>query len=150
KQGDVDHERSEKLSGEQQLVGGTPAFMAPEQAVGEPVDGRSDLYSLGCVAFWLLTGMPVFRGRTAIETMMMHVHVEADAPSTCTDRPIPSELDAIVLDCLAKEPAGRPQTADDLAARLARVRTDGEWTASRAREWWDTHRPMAGRISLPS
>ena len=149
KHGDGGDEAADKLSGEQQMVGGTPAFMAPEQAVGDPVDARSDLYSVGCVAFWLLTGVPVFRGRTAVETMMMHVHVEPDPPSHCTDRPIPPELDAIVLSCLAKEPAARPQTADDLAARLGAIRTPQAWTAERARDWWDAQRPATGRISLP-
>lgn len=149
KQGDAPEEGADKLSGEQQIVGGTPAFMAPEQAVGDPVDGRSDLYSVGCVAFWLLTGTPVFKGRTPIETMMMHVHVKPEAPSLCTDRPIPTELDAVVLALLAKEPAARPQTADELAERLARVPTGDEWTAARAREWWDAHRPAAARVSIP-
>ena len=142
-------EGGDKLSGEQQMVGGTPAFMAPEQAVGDPVDGRSDLYSLGCVAFWLLTGTAVFKGRTPIETMMMHVHLKPDPPSHCIDREITPELDALVLACLSKEPAARPQTADELAARLVGVRTANEWTAARAREWWDSHRPASGRISIP-
>jgi hypothetical protein len=149
KQGDGQEEGADKLSGEQQMVGGTPAFMAPEQAVGDPVDGRSDLYSLGCVAFWLLTGTAVFNGRTPIETMMMHVHVKPDPPSHCTDRPIPPELDALVLACLSKEPAARPQTADELAAQLGYVQTGSEWTAARAREWWDAHRPATERISIP-
>jgi len=149
KQGDGSDDAADKLSGEQQMVGGTPAFMAPEQAVGDSVDGRSDLYSLGCVAFWLLTGTAVFKGRTAVETMMMHVHVKPDPPSDCTDRPIPPELDSLVLACLSKDPAARPQTADELAAQLACVRTGNEWTAARAREWWNTHRPVTGRISIP-
>jgi serine/threonine-protein kinase len=123
--------------------------MAPEQAVGDMVDGRSDLYSVGCVAYWLLTGTPVFKGRTPIETMMMHVHVQPERPSMVTNRPIPAELEAVVLACLAKEPNQRPQTADELAARLGTVHLKTEWTSARAREWWDAHRPAAARVSLP-
>ena len=149
KQGDAPEEGSDKLTGEQHIVGGTPAFMAPEQAVGDAVDARSDLYSLGCVAFWLITGTPVFKGRTPIETMMMHVHVQPDRPSACTNLPIPPDLEALVLACLAKEPADRPQTADELSARLAGVKTGSDWTPGRAQEWWGTHRPAPTRVSIP-
>ncbi len=97
-------------------AGGTPAYMSPEQAVGgEEVDGRSDLYSVGCVAYWLLTGTPVFAGPTPIETMMMHVHRRPEPLSRRTERPIPPDLEALVLACLAKEPEDRPRTADELA-----------------------------------
>jgi len=149
KQGDGPDTGTDRLTGEQLVVGGTPAFMAPEQAVGDSVDGRSDLYSLGCVAYWLLTGTLVFTGRTPVETMMMHVHVQPDRPSLVTNRSIPPELEAVVLACLAKEPAQRPQTADELAARLGRVELRNPWTPARAREWWDTHRPAVARVSLP-
>jgi len=149
KQGDGPDAGADRLTGEQLVVGGTPAFMAPEQAVGDTVDGRSDLYSLGCVAYWLLTGTLVFKGRTPVETMMMHVHVQPDRPSLVTNRSIPPELEAVVLACLAKEPTQRPQTADELAARLGSVELGNQWTQARAREWWDTHRPAVARVSLP-
>ncbi|HEU5169499.1 MAG TPA: serine/threonine-protein kinase [Gemmatimonadales bacterium] len=149
KHGGVPEEGADRITGEH-TAGGTPAFMSPEQAVGgDDVDGRSDLYSVGCVAYWLLTGTAVFQGRTPIETMMMHVHRQPEPPSRRAGRPMPAELEAIVLSCLAKEPANRPQTADELAARLARVPAAGEWTAERARRWWDSHRPVTTRISLP-
>jgi tRNA A-37 threonylcarbamoyl transferase component Bud32 len=140
---------ADKLTAEH-FAGGTPAFMSPEQAVGEEdLDGRSDLYSLGCVAYWLLTGTPVFKGRTPIETMMMHVHVKPDPPSLHTNVSIPSELEAIVMSCLAKDVEARPQSADELAQRLAAVRMGAEWTQSRAREWWDANRPVTARVSIP-
>jgi serine/threonine-protein kinase len=117
--------------------GGTPAFMAPEQALGEgEVDARSDLYALGCVAYWLLTGTLVFRGATALETIVMHASREPEPPSRRTTRPIPPDLEAIVLACLAKDPAKRPQTADELAAMLSAAGVGEEWTQARAREWW--------------
>lgn len=126
---------------------GTPAFMSPEQALGEEqVDARSDLYAVGGVAYWLLTGTLVFRGTTPVETVVMHVHSEPEPPSRRTDLPIPAELEAIVLDCLAKKPGHRPQTADELAARLASVPLAREWTARRAREWWDRHRPAGDGV----
>ncbi len=120
-----------------QLAGGTPAFMAPEQALGEDrVDARSDLYAVGCVGYWLLTGTLVFEGATPLETIVMHVHAEPDLPSRRTHLPIPPELEALILTCLAKDPAARPATADELGARLGTVPLERVWTAERAREWW--------------
>ncbi|HET8624668.1 MAG TPA: serine/threonine-protein kinase [Gemmatimonadales bacterium] len=145
-------EDADRLSAENLGAGGTPAYMSPEQAVGdEHLDGRADLYSVGCLAYWLLTGTAVFTGRTPIETMMKHVHTPPDPPSSRTSQPIPRELEAIVLLCLAKEPGARPQTADHLAEMLAGVPTPGEWTLARARQWWDTHRPPTiGRYPRPT
>jgi serine/threonine protein kinase len=121
---------------------GTPAFMSPEQALGEErVDARSDIYAVGGVAYWLLTGTLVFKGATAMETIVMQVHRDPEPPSHRTELAIPAELESIVLECLAKDPGDRPQTADQLAARLAAVPLVREWTDSRAREWWDRHRP---------
>jgi len=125
------------------IAGGTPAFMSPEQALGEELDGRSDIYSVGCVAYWLLTGTLVFRGGTTMETLVMHVSREPEPPSRRTETPIPAELEAVVLACLDKDPDARPRTADELADRLASVPLPREWTARRARKWWDRHRPAA-------
>jgi serine/threonine-protein kinase len=126
---------------------GTPAFMSPEQALGdEGVDARSDLYAVGVVAYWLLTGTLVFKGGTPMETMVMHVHREPEPPSHRTELAIPPELESIVLDCLAKDPRDRPQTADQLAERLAAVPLAREWSDSRAREWWDRHQPARDRV----
>ena len=91
---------------------GTPAFMAPEMALGSPdVDGRADIYALGCVAYWLLTGQPVFKGTTPVATMLSHVREAPVAPSSRTETPVPAALDALILDCLAKDPAA--PAADD-------------------------------------
>jgi serine/threonine-protein kinase len=123
------------------VVGGTPAYMAPEQALGEAVDGRADLYALGCVAYWLLTGHQAFQGRTPMETMMKHVHGSAERPSTRTELPIPAALEDTIMALLAKNPAARPQTADDLAAQLHAIDVDPPWTQERAVQWWDLHYP---------
>jgi plasmid stabilization system protein ParE len=151
KRGSRPEEGADQLTAHNITAGGTPAFMSPEQALGdEAVDGRSDLYAVGCVAYWLLTGTPVFTGRTPMETLLMHVHRGPEPPSRRTHLPIPSDLEAIVMSCLAKDPEVRPQTADELATRLAGVQLGCEWTMLRAREWWDTHRPSPPPSLLPT
>jgi serine/threonine-protein kinase len=122
-------------------VQGTPAFMAPEQAVGATVDARADIYAIGCVAYWLLTGKFVFTADTPMGLLMQHVQAAPTPPSARTDQPIPQTLDRLVLACLAKDPAERPQTARELSARLAAVEGSGGWTQDRARSWWTTHQP---------
>jgi hypothetical protein len=127
------------------VAGGTPAFMSPEQAVSVTVDGRSDLYSLGCVAYWLLTGTPVFSGHTPIETIVHHVKSDPPLPSGHSEISVPPALDSIILSCLAKSPEDRPQSADALARLLESVPFDREWDPERSREWWDLHLPPAGQ-----
>jgi eukaryotic-like serine/threonine-protein kinase len=101
---------------------GTPAYMAPEMVQSETIDGRADLYSLGCVAYFLLTGQLVFQGDTAIQTMFMHLQQEPVPPSQRTENPIPPALERLILACLAKQPEDRPAGAADLAAGLASTR----------------------------
>ena len=128
------------------VVHGTPAFMAPEQAVDRSkVDGRADIYATGCVAYWLLTGELVFTGDTAMATLLHHAHTAPTAPSSRTDLPIPEALDRIVLSCLAKDPADRPQSARELSARLAAVDSASVWTEQRSGDWWTTHQPARRR-----
>ena len=125
---------------------GTPAYGSPETALGDgdAVDGRSDLYSLGCVGFWLLTGTTVFRAANPMQMLLQHVHEEPRAPSRCTELPVPPALDAVILSCLRKDPAERPASAADFAAELQRISVERPWTAERAREWWDRHRLRHG------
>lgn len=120
---------------------GTPAYMAPEIAVGDqPVDHRADLYALGCVAFWLLTGREVFEGATPIAILTQHVRDDPPPPSSLSELAIPEQLDRIVLDCLAKSPAARPASAMELLARLNACPVE-QWTPQQAREWWTLHLP---------
>jgi hypothetical protein len=127
---------------EEEGPSGTPAFMSPEQALGTgQVDARSDLYAVGGVAYWLLTGTLVFQGATPMETIIMQVNRQPEPPSHRTELAIPPELESIVLGCLAKDPVDRPQTADQLEARLAAVPLASAWTDRRAREWWTQYRP---------
>jgi eukaryotic-like serine/threonine-protein kinase len=131
---------AEDLTAAHMSPGGTPAYMSPEQALGEgQVDARTDLYAVGCVAYWLLTGTLVFKGATAMETLVMHVSREPEPPSRRTNRPIPPDLDEIVLACLAKNPAARPQTADELAERLGRARIGEVWSREQAMAWWQAN-----------
>jgi serine/threonine-protein kinase len=121
---------------------GTPAYMAPEMAVDAPdLDGRADLYALGCVAYWLLTGGHVFDADTPVGTILKHVREEPMPPSRRTELCIPAALEAVILSCLAKDPADRPQTASELSFRLQASLGEDPWTAYDAREWWERHLP---------
>jgi tRNA A-37 threonylcarbamoyl transferase component Bud32 len=120
-------------------VPGTPAYMAPEMVLGEPVDGRADIYALGCAAYYLLTGQLVFAAENAMQGLVKRLHEEPAPPSSRTELPIGADLEALVLACLAKESADRP-SAGDLARSLAAVKV-APWTEELAREWWRRHRP---------
>jgi serine/threonine-protein kinase len=123
---------------------GTPAYMAPEVAMGyEHLDGRADIYSLGCVAYFLLTGSPVFDEKTATAMLMAHVRKNPTPPSQCTEVPIPPQLESIVLRCLAKQPEERPKSAQELAHLLASVGGVPQWTQENASEWWQTYLPAS-------
>jgi serine/threonine-protein kinase len=139
KHSDASHARS--LLTLEGVMAGTPGFMAPEIVLGKPgVDGRSDLYSLGCVAYYLLTGQYVFSGDTPVAMVVAHVQMPPEAPSARTEFSISPALDAAVLACLAKDPSDRPDSAWVLDRQLAAaVPADAAWTAGAAREWWDLH-----------
>jgi serine/threonine-protein kinase len=125
------------------VVRGTPAFIAPEQILGgSTVDGRADIYATGCVAYWLLTGELVFTGDTPMALLMHHAHTAPAPPSSRTELPIPAALDRLILSCLAKDPAERPQTAKELSRRLGAIDGADAWTEDRARDWWLRHQPI--------
>ena len=102
---------------------GTATYFSPEQAQGESVDARSDIYSLGCVFYEMLTGHPPFEAETPVAVAYKHVK-ENPFPPSRLNQELPGALDAIVLKCLAKNPANRYQSADDLLADLERFRAD--------------------------
>jgi hypothetical protein len=118
-------------------VTGTPAYLSPEAAMGEPLDQRTDLYSLGCVAYWMLTGQQVFKAATAMQMILQHIQTLPEPPSRRTGLPIPPELEHIVLDCLAKRPSERPPSAWELDDRLAPCQVQSPWTGEDARQWWE-------------
>ena len=124
------------------LAAGTPAFMAPEVALGKAdIDGRADIYALGCVGYWLLTGHRVFDVDGALATVVAHVQEKPVPPSRRTEIPIPESLEGVILTCLEKDPAGRPHNAAQLDAALSACALDTEWDSRRARDWWSIHMP---------
>ena len=132
------------------VLQGTPAYIAPEQVMnGSNVDGRADIYATGCVGYFLLTGKPVFTGDTPMAVVVQHAHSQPAAPSESSELPIPPALDRLILDCLAKSPSDRPQSARELSQRLAEVDMANAWTEDRARDWWGTHQPVPkSRLSV--
>lgn len=129
---------------------GTPGYMAPETLRGGEVDARSDLYAVGAVAYFLLTGRSVFPGKALVDVARRHIFEEPPSPSRIATT-VPPQLDAIVLRCLAKAPAERYPSAvalrDDLLACAALVPFD----PTEARRWWESHaRPGATRAEPPA
>jgi len=123
------------------VISGTPAYLPPEVAQGAALDGRADLYSLGCVAFWLLTQQPVFLGDSAMQLALQHVQEKPTLPSKRTELEIPAALEQIVMQCLEKDPNNRPASATHLDELLARTGLAESWTPERAERWWRQHRP---------
>ncbi len=133
-----------------ELTTGTPAFMAPEMIEpGGTVDARLDIYAMGCVLYWMLTGRLVFDAVNAVSMMLKHLKDKPAPPSARSEEPVPKELDAVVMDCLAKRPEDRPADAAALLDRLRDVPLEVPWTAARAMEWWETHLP-APAIDSPT
>jgi serine/threonine-protein kinase len=127
------------------VVQGTPLYLSPE-AITAPdrVEGRSDLYALGAVGYFLLTGHHVFEGATLVEVCAHHLHTRPVPPSERLGRPLPAPLEALVLECLEKEPARRPASASVLRGRLAALARDLDWSEEDARVWWQRWRARPG------
>lgn len=120
---------------------GTPLYMAPERfRDGSTSDPRSDLYAIGAVGYKLLTGRDVFSGDSAAEIMQQVLFNAAPSPSSKTSQPIPPALDQLIVDCLAKEPAQRPRTAEEILVRLSAIICDAPWDEAEARKWWEERR----------
>jgi serine/threonine-protein kinase len=122
------------------LTPGTPAYMAPELALGDPCDGRADLYALGCVAYYLLTGRLVFEATRGLQLIAKHIQEAPVPPSERTELEVAPELDRVVLACLAKRPEDRPASAVELDRMLAEIEV-GPWSEEEATRWWRTHQP---------
>ena len=122
------------------MTPGTPAYLAPEVGVGDTIDARTDLYALGCVAYFLLTGTLVFEARTAAEMVAKHLLEEPVPPSRRTELAVPVELDRLVLACLAKKPADRPPSAAALSRSLAAIESE-PWGEEQAQRWWQLSSP---------
>ncbi|HKO91021.1 MAG TPA: serine/threonine-protein kinase [Polyangiaceae bacterium] len=132
-------------------IKGTPAYLPPEAVTGEtPVDARSDVYALGCVAYWLVTGQLVFDAPSPMKMAIAHATeaprpVSVRAPGAC-----PAELDRLILQCLSKDKAQRPSSALELSQRLAAIPFTTPWDEERAAAWWRDHVPEAAVLSEES
>jgi serine/threonine-protein kinase len=121
---------------------GTPSFLPPEMAQGiQELDGRTDIYALGCVAYFMLTGQLVFEAPTALAMALAHVQQTPELPSRRTEMEIPPSLERVVMQCLEKDPARRPASARELSRMLAATGLPGAWDSSKAEEWWLLNRP---------
>jgi len=145
---------------EEKGITGTPAVMAPEMMrFGAPVDERADVYALGCVAYWLLTGERVFEAETRNDMLVMHSHQRPVPPSKRAKIEIPAALEQIVMDCLSKNPNKRPQTMRELEDRLMELGIEKHWSRERRMGWWKTYGtpepeleaedPAEGEASVP-
>jgi serine/threonine-protein kinase len=138
-------QRDERLTLEG-AVAGTPAYMCPEAAAGrDNLDARSDVYCLGAVAYFLLTGQPPFAGRSPAQMLAAHIY-EAPAPLTHHRADLPAELQAVVLRCLSKDPEARYPDASAVSTELAECHHIGRWTEEAAADWW---RSRFGRNRYP-
>lgn len=128
------------------VISGTPLYMSPEQALGETPDERSDIYSLGVVAWYLVTGKELFAESNPMKVILAHAHQRPPAPSTF-NADVSTELDSIILACLEKDPDKRPQSASDLHRLLLTVPESTGWSDSDAARWWTCHGcPMKKRL----
>ncbi len=132
--------RPEETSGphtEHKGAVGTPGYMAPEAVTQEyPMDGRSDLYALGCVAYWALTGRPVFLETDPIALLRKHVYGDVEPPSAFASG-IPPALESLILSCMSKDPNQRPPSAEVLWDLLGQIQVGDSWTPEDARIWWE-------------
>jgi eukaryotic-like serine/threonine-protein kinase len=126
-----------KITRQSSIMAGTPLYMSPE-AIQRPalVGPRSDLYAVGAVGYFLITGQPVFTAHTLVDLCHDHVKAIPDSPSQRLGKPVSPELEATLLACLAKNPDQRPQTAHDLNSILSAVRSAASWFDADAAAWW--------------
>ena len=128
------------------VASGTPGYIAPEIALGESaIDHRADLYAVGCVGYFLLTGTLVFSDTNPVTMALKHVQSEPDPPSTRTELPIPESLEALIMRCLAKNPEQRPGSAHEIVEALDECCLD-KWTDALAATWWETHLPPSSSL----
>lgn len=129
---------------------GTPAYMAPEVAMGlSSVDQRADIYGLGCVAYYLLTGQMVFNEPTPTALALAHVQKPPVPPSQRVELPIPATLERVVLQCLEKDPEKRPRSAQEVARIVEEAKDVPSWTREQAHRWWTTNLPETNLAPAP-
>jgi hypothetical protein len=147
----IDNDRQASLTAAGSLTG-TPLYLSPE-AVQTPdhVDHRSDLYAVGAVGYFLLTGTPVFDGASVVEICMKQVQAPVDAPSQRLGRRVSPDLEALIVQCLAKRPDDRPQSAGQMIDQLEGLAAARTWTRHEAQQWWQVYQAAQPRTQpLPS
>ncbi|MEM1417400.1 MAG: serine/threonine-protein kinase [Myxococcota bacterium] len=130
-------------------VQGTPAYLAPEAIDGSaPVGAPADIYALGCVAYFLLTGDPVFEGATPVAIAAKHLHEVPPPPSARLPEPVPEALEAVVMACLEKRPDARPADGTALALELHELARELQpsWGREDARSWWQRLLPELAEV----
>ena len=142
----ADRSVDETLATQAGLVVGTPGYMAPEMMVSDTVDARVDLYALGCVGYYLLTGKQVFDGDSTMKVMAKHLQEAPIPPSQRVATSVPPRLEQVILACLAKKPEDWPRSAAELARLLAAADVE-PWTNEQAVDWWASARPSPAALS---
>ncbi|MCB9596888.1 MAG: protein kinase [Sandaracinaceae bacterium] len=122
----------------QGAIAGTPMYMSPEHGSGQALDGRSDLYALGAVAYWMITGTRIFQLANHAAVIVAHLSLRPDRPSDRLGRPLPDGLDDWVLSLLEKDPTKRPPSAREALRALNRLGLTSGWTPDDAEAWWST------------
>jgi serine/threonine protein kinase len=154
----VRDEKSELALTRADALTGTPLYLSPEALEApETIDPRSDLYQLGAVAYYLITGRHVFSGESVVDVLGKHLHSAPDLPSSVLGRPVSPDLERIVLSCLEKDRERRPKSAAELLEAFEGCGADRSWTQKDARVWWEqwwTRHPAtevaASESSVPS
>lgn len=128
----------------------TPGYMAPEMAIAvDRIGPATDIYQLGCVAYWMLTGQRVFGFASPLEEIAAHIHSPPTPPSDLLDEPLPAALERIVMQCIDKDPAARFASAVDLLEALDATGLAAEWDQQQAADWWDEHQRRETSAELP-
>ncbi len=143
----VDFGLVKDLAGDEELeitqvntLTGTPLYLSPESIKGpDKVGPHSDIYALGAVSYYLLTGRPIFQARTVVEVVTKHLKQMPAKPSRVSARALPEDLENVIMACLAKDPSERPASAGVLMEMLAQCTDAGSWGPGQAREWWAEH-----------
>lgn len=142
---ELDRHEAVSLTSETTITG-TPLYMSPE-AITSPdkVDARSDLYAIGALGYYLVTGQNVFEGGSVVEVCSHHLRSSPVPPSARLGSPVPRDLEEVILECLEKDPAKRPKDATALASALAICADATDWTDKRAIAWWAEREATASR-----
>jgi serine/threonine-protein kinase len=142
---ELDRHEAVSLTSETTITG-TPLYMSPEAITSpEKVDARSDLYAIGALGYYLVTGQNVFDGGSVVEVCSHHLRSIPVSPSARLGSPVPRDLEEVILECLEKDPARRPKDAAALATALAICTDATDWTDERAVAWWAEREATAGQ-----